>query len=264
MLEAVVEGSAAADAGVRSANLRLLRIFAACALIVPLALFLFASWISYRDLEALTDERIARSLDVMQAQALRTFQSVNVAILSVDRMLGSRSPEEIRSDEPYLHTELIAINKSLSDVQSIWVFGPDGYPQVITREAPAPHVYYGDQDYFTGPRDKPDALYVGHIHPSFSGGEPYFALSRARRDASGHFAGVVEMSMLPSDFIRFYAQLTSSPGLGFSILLQDGTILARLPKAAGDVQPEESFRAFTSTPSLGRHLPLGFWPLTWR
>jgi len=56
-----------------------LRLFAVAALLLPLSLFLFASWISYRDTQALADERITRSLDVMQEQALKTFQSVMVA-----------------------------------------------------------------------------------------------------------------------------------------------------------------------------------------
>ena len=57
----------------RSVTLGMLQVLAGAALIVPLALFLFASWISYRQLQALTDERIARSLDVMQEQALKAF-----------------------------------------------------------------------------------------------------------------------------------------------------------------------------------------------
>ena len=222
----------------------MLQVLAGAALIVPLALFLFASWISYRQLQALTDERIARSLDVMQEQALKAFHSVTVAVYAIERLVDARSPAEVASDEPRLHKDLVAIKQTLPDIQSIWIFGPDGYPQVITRESPPPRLYYGDEDYFSVPRDHPDSLYVGHIHRSVSGGEPYFTLNRARRDADGKFAGVIEMSLLPSDFSRFYRELTSSPGLGFSMVLEDGTILARFPPLSEDVQlnPQGGFR----------------------
>jgi two-component system, NtrC family, sensor kinase len=242
------------DTQARIANLRLLRVFAAAALLVPLALFLFASWISYRDTQALTDERITRSLDVMQEQALKTFQSVMVALDAIGWVLGTRSSSEIKEDEPRLHEELIKIKQTLPDVQSIWIFGPDGHPQAISRESPPPNLYYGDNDYFTVPRDHLDLpLYVGHIHESVSGGEPYFTLNRARRDARGNFAGVIEMSVLPSNFRRFYEQLTSSPGLGFSMVLEDGTVLTRFPLLVGEekLNPKTGFAQEIATKPAG-------------
>src|SRR6202050_5827498 len=115
----------------------------------------------------------------------------------IQRMLGTHSAAEIAADEPQLHADLVNINATLPEVQSIWIFGPDGRPQVVTRESPPPNLFYGDQDYFTGPRDHPDLLYVGHIHSSVTGGHAYFTLDRARRDSQGNFAGVIEMSLLP-------------------------------------------------------------------
>jgi signal transduction histidine kinase len=218
------------DTQSRATNLRLIRFFAVAALLVPLALFSFASWISYRDTAALTDERITRSLDVMQEQALKTFLSVTVALNAIDRLLGSRSPPEITANEPRLHEELVTIKQTLPDVQSIWIFGPDGRAVAISRESPPPNLSYSDNDYFTVTREHPDApVYIGHIHESVSGGEPYFTLNRGRRDSGGNFAGVIEMSVRPSTFTRFYGQLTSSPGLGFAMVLEDGTMLARFP-----------------------------------
>ena len=223
------------DARTRIATLRLLRALAAASLLLPLTLFMFASWVSLQDMQALADERISRSLDVMEEQALKAFQSVTVAIDGIQRLLGTRSAADIVGDEPQLHSELVTITATLPEVQSIWIFGPDGRPQVITRESPPPNLFYGDQDYFTGPREHLDGLYVGQLHSSVSGGQPYFTLGRARRDTEGNFAGVIEMSLLPGDFSRFYGELTSSPDFGFALLLEDGTILARYPPLARDV-----------------------------
>jgi two-component system, NtrC family, sensor kinase len=246
-------GTHTKDTHARAATLRLLRMLAAAALIVPLALFVFASWVSYRDMQSLTDERIARSLDVVQEQALKTFQSITVALNAIDELIGVRSPTEIAADEPRLHNDLVKIREGLLDVQSIWVFGADGRPQVITRDSPPPVTYYGDEDYFTVPRDHPNALYIGQIHHSVSGGEPYFTIARARRDSRGKFAGVIEMSLLPSDFNRFYGELTSSPGLGFSMVLEDGTLIARFPAVAEEVhlEPQGGFKRQTAANPAG-------------
>jgi two-component system NtrC family sensor kinase len=223
------------DVQARNATLRLLRGLVAASLTLPIALFLFASWVSLNDMRALADERISRSLDVMEEQALKSFQSVAIAIDGIQRLLGNRSAAEIARDEPQLHSELVTIKAALPEVQSVWIFGPDGRPQVITRESPPPTLFYGDQDYFTGPQEHPDRPYVGRLHSSVSGGKPYFTLGRARYDPNGNFAGVIEMSLVPSDFSRFYGELTSSPGIGFALLLEDGTILARYPQLASDV-----------------------------
>ena len=38
---------------------------------------------------------------------------------------------------------------------------------------------------------------------------------------------MTEMSLLPREFSRFYSQLAVGPGEGFSLVREDGTILAR-------------------------------------
>ena len=97
------------DTEARVTTLWLLRAIAAASLLVPLGLFAFASWISFHDTQALADERISRSLDVMEEEALKAFQSVNVAIDGIQRLLGARTAREITANEPRLHADLVAI-----------------------------------------------------------------------------------------------------------------------------------------------------------
>ena len=112
---------------------------------------------------------------------------------------------------------------------------PTGHPQVITREILAALVTdFSKDDYFYVPRDGHSGVYVGEIHQSATGGKPYFTFSRARYMADGKFAGVIELSLLPSDFSRFYARLANAPGLQFSLIRSDGLILARYPEVKED------------------------------
>jgi two-component system, NtrC family, sensor kinase len=238
----------------RRATVRLLRILAGAALLLPLLLFLFASWLSYRATQALADERIERSLEVMQEQALKVFQSMNLALNSIDDLLGALSEREIAADEARLHQRLRQIQRELPEVQSIWIFGPAGHPQVITREYPAPEsTDFSTEDYFQGPRDGQAGVYVGGIHQSVSGGEPYFTFDRARHDPGGRFSGVIEMSVLPSDFGRFYSDLASSAGLQLAMVRSDGTLLARYPPLPGELRLDErsGFRRTTAASPAG-------------
>ncbi len=224
----------------RAATVRLLQVLVAAAVLIPLLFFIFAGWVSYRSTQALANERIGRSLDVMQEEALKAFQSMNLALDAIDNLVANRSASEIAADEPQLHDRLRQFQAALPEVQSIWIFGPDGHPQVITRESPAPVSQdFSGQDYFLVPRDGPAGVYIGTTHQSVTGGQPYFSFDRARRGADGKFAGVIEMSLLPSDFSRFYSQLVSTPGLQFALVRDDGVMLARFPPAPGEIQLDE-------------------------
>ena len=61
----------------REMTVRVLRIAIAAAVIVPCLLFAYASWVSYRSANMLADERIVRSLDVQQEQAVKAFQLID-------------------------------------------------------------------------------------------------------------------------------------------------------------------------------------------
>jgi two-component system, NtrC family, sensor kinase len=249
------------DAEARATTVRLLQVLAASALLLPLLAFAFASFLSYRATHALADERIERSLDVLQEHALKVFQSMNLALDTIESMLAGLSAADIRDREAVLHTRLRQIQSTLPEVQSIWIFGPDGHPQVITRDFPAPYAEdYSTLDYFAAPRAAPGKVYIGGIHESISGGRPYFSFDRARLDADGKFAGVIEMSLLPSDFSRFYSQLVSSEDLQFALARDDGVMLARYPPTSRDVQLGERsgfHRVIAANPDGGLYTSIG-------
>jgi signal transduction histidine kinase/ActR/RegA family two-component response regulator len=248
------------DAQARAGTVRLLQVLAAAALLLPVLFFAFASALSHRSTYALADERIERSLDVLQEQALKVFQSMNLALDTIENMVAGLSEAEIRANEEQLHMRLRQIQGALPEVQSIWIFGPTGHPQVITRDYPAPYAEdFGALDYFVGPRDG-RGVYIGGIHQSVSGGQPYFSFSRARHDASGKFVGVIEMSLLPGDFSRFYSHLLSGEGLQFALVRDDGVMLARYPPISRDVQLGEHsgfHRSIAADPAGGFYTSVG-------
>jgi signal transduction histidine kinase/CheY-like chemotaxis protein len=249
------------DVQARATTVRLLQVLAGAALLLPLLFFAFASALSYRATYALADERIERSLDVLQEQALKVFQSMNLALDTIENMLAGLSEADIRANEERLHVRLRQIQTALPEVQSIWIFGPTGHPQVITRDYPAPYAEdFGALDYFVAPRDGPPGVYIGGIHQSVSGGQPYFTFDRARRDGQGKFIGVIEMSLLPSNFSRFYSHLLSGEGLQFALVRDDGVMLARYPPITRDVRLDERsgfHRSIAAAPAGGFYTSVG-------
>ena len=90
----------------RESALRLLQLMMIASVVLPAALFAYASWVSYRDIYAVADERILRSLDVMQEQALKVFQTVDRTFAEVNEIVRGMSDEDIRVDQPRLHERL--------------------------------------------------------------------------------------------------------------------------------------------------------------
>ena len=103
-------------------------------------------------------------------------------------------------------------------------------------------------------------VYIGGIHQSVSGGQPYFTFNRRALTPSGKFIGVIEMSLLPSDFSRFYSHLLSGEGLQFALVRDDGVMLARYPPISRDVRLDEHsgfHRSIAVDPAGGFYTSVG-------
>src|ERR1700730_5906025 len=87
------------DARRRAGTIRLLQVLAAAALLLPVLFFAFASALSHRATYALADERIERSLDVLQEQALKVFHTMYLALDTIENMVAGLSEAEIRANE---------------------------------------------------------------------------------------------------------------------------------------------------------------------
>jgi signal transduction histidine kinase/CheY-like chemotaxis protein len=214
----------------RALTIRLIRLAMAAALLLPALLFLFASWHSYRQFWALADERIMRSLDVQQEQALKAFQLVDLALNNAAELVSGMAQEDIRSSQGDLHLELKKLVGAVPMVQSIWIYGADGKALVTSWAHPPPPQSFADRDFFAAHVSRDAGTYYGQVYESVLGAEPFFTVSR-RLSLNGTFLGVIEVSVLPSNFFRFFSTLAYTSGLQYSLLRDDGIFLARYPAA---------------------------------
>ena len=81
----------------RRAAVRFLLLMMVGSVALPAILFAYASWLNYRSLNRIVDERIDHSLAVLQEQTLKVFQSIELAITTTTRCcvaLGRRDQGE--------------------------------------------------------------------------------------------------------------------------------------------------------------------------
>ena len=122
----------------RALTIRLVRLAMAASLLIPSLLFAFASWTSYRNVKALADERIIRSLDVQQEQARKAYEIVELALGSANDLVSGMSDSDIRNNEERLHLQFKKLADAVAIVQSIWIYGKDGRALVSSS---IPHRY---------------------------------------------------------------------------------------------------------------------------
>jgi two-component system, NtrC family, sensor kinase len=216
----------------RESAVRLLKLMMVASLVLPAALYGYASWVSYRDIHAAADERIDRSLDVQQEQALKVFETVDRTFAEVDEVVRGMSDDEIRAAQPRLHPRLQQIADVMPQLQAIVLIGRDGRPLASSAlETVKTNVNFADRDYFKAQVDRDAGTYVSDVRtPNLASvGTDFFDLSRRLEAPTKSFRGVIAVAVRPKYFEDFYALIGQTPGSFYSLVRDDGSILARHP-----------------------------------
>ena len=245
----------------RESAIRLLQLLMVASLLFPAALFAYASYNDYRDVYAAADERINRSLDVQQEQALKVLQTVDRIFPEVDEVVRGMSDADIRAAQSSLTPRLQRIVDVMPQVQSILLIGRDGHvlaSSVLASSAPAASdvmqaqhaADYAGRDDFKAQAENDAGTYVSDLHPSASSddGAPTFDVSRRLASADGAFRGIIAVAVQPRYFDDFYAMIDQSPGNFYDLARSDGVLLARYPAAAGfrQLSPQSPLRVAIS------------------
>jgi two-component system NtrC family sensor kinase len=216
----------------RHAAIWLLRLTLIASLALPALLFALASWVNYRSIHAVADERIERTHDVLHEHALKVFETVERSIAEVEEVLGTMSDADMKAAERRLNLRFNQIVDALPQVQSVWVIDRNGKPLVSSSIFPLPETLdFSGNDFFRSHVASDAGTFVGEVlgAPISSSARPIFTLSRRRATATGAFAGVTAIAVLPTHLEDFYARVARSQGELFSFLHADGSFLARYP-----------------------------------
>ncbi len=238
----------------RDTAVRLLLLMMVASVALPAALFVYASWVSYREIHDVADERIERSLDVMQEQALKVFQTVDRTFAEVNEIVRGMSDEDIRADEPRLHERLASIVGTMPQLHAILLVGREGRPLVASSLSAVPAgVNLSDRDYFQALVAEDPGTYVSDTRsPRIPGiGSDFFDLSRRLESPDGSFNGIVSVAVRPKYFEDFYSLIGRPKGSFFALVRFDGTYLARYPALADRTRRLSTASTFRQTLAHG-------------
>src|SRR5215470_2737795 len=220
----------------RDAALRLLKTMLVASIVIPVALFSYASWINYHNTLAHADEQLTASLNILSEHASKVFQSVDLTFTSVDAIVGADpTDEQIKAREEPLHFQLNKLEKALATVDAIFIADKDGRALVSSAVFPLPaDTSVSDRDYFQAQVPRNAGTYIGAVLQSRATKDRFFGVSRRRPAVDGQFNGIVVVSVAPKVFAEFYKKLAGDSTASFSLAKSDGAILARYPTPPGD------------------------------
>ena len=231
-----------------------LRLIAALSVIGPALLFTYASWTNRQAIDVQANERIERTLDVLQEHALKALQTVERSISEVNEVLRELSDEEIRVRESDFFLRLKRTQQTLPQIESIWAFDRTGRPLVSSTILPVPRTLdNSDRSYFVAQRDADYGTYVGEVVRARVGSLRFFVVSGRRLGGeAGAFNGVIGVTVSPQHFSEFYRKLSRGQDF-FAMVRADGYILARLPEINLDAATPQirMARALSDSPEGG-------------
>ena len=161
-------------------SLRMLQWMMVASLALPLALFAFASAISWVSINETADREIARTLDVVHEHALKVFETIDRSLSEIAEVIRGIPDADIVSREQTLHARLKQLADSLPQVKSAWVFDANGHALVNSLVVPAPEIDFADRNYFKAHISRDIGIYIGDTlkpRPPYQGAA-FFGVSR--------------------------------------------------------------------------------------
>ncbi|ABD88750.1 hybrid sensor histidine kinase/response regulator [Rhodopseudomonas palustris] len=218
-------------------SIRLLRGILVASVVLPTALFCYASWLGYHNITTIADRQIDQTRDVITEHALKVFESVERSMAEITEIVRDQSDGQIMDSEAALHQRLKRISAGSEQVKSLWIFDSHGRALANSLSHPAPPIDFSDRDYFSAHGERDIGTYIGEVlrpRPPY-GGAPFFGVSRRRPSSDGSFAGVIQASLLPDYFEGFFAKISREFGSYAALVRNDGSILARQPAIGRNV-----------------------------
>jgi two-component system, NtrC family, sensor kinase len=224
----------------RQSAIRLLQLMMIASVVLPAVLFVFASWLSYRHEQAVADDRIERTLDIVQEHALKVFQTGERAIAEVEEVIREMPDDAIAADQQRLHDRLRKIVDAVPQFQAIAVADRNGKVLASSTLAPvASDASIADWDFFRFHAAGAEGTLVSEtLMPRWGGvHNPFFTLSRRRASPDASFHGIISVAILPRYFEEFYALIGRTPSELYALVRSDGAFLARYPPRAEGARP---------------------------
>src|SRR5262245_28285619 len=126
--------------------LRPVRLMLTASIILPIAIFAFAAWLSFHQHIADARDRVQRNLNTVYEHALKVFETFELSARYLDELTGDLNDAQIRKEEADLNVRLKSITDQLPQLRDLWVIGASGEPLVSGTVYPMPKINLSDLD----------------------------------------------------------------------------------------------------------------------
>jgi diguanylate cyclase (GGDEF)-like protein len=166
----------------------------------------------------------------MAQQADDAFDEASIPVAGIIERLNYDGLEAARS--PRMHDYLRATAASVEQIQGLFIYDKDGnWAGTSLGRTPA-NANNADREYFQFHKTIDSELpHVGSAIRSRTTGDWVIPLSRRINDPQGHFAGVVLATIELVYFDRFFDRFDIGEKGVITLVLADGTVLARRPSS---------------------------------
>lgn len=207
-----------------------LRLLIVAAVVLPIAIFSIASWVSYNQHIVEAKDRLERTVATMQEHAIKVFETFEISERYLEEMFNGESDRDIRQEEAVYSTRLRNFIKTLPQLRDLWVIDATGQPLVSGTVYPMPrNLDLSDRNYFSAHKTSDIDIFISEVVRARAANTEFFAITRKRLTTDGLFDGVYLVSIAPEYFIRYYSEMPRSDLTVAGLARADGVLLARFP-----------------------------------
>ncbi len=208
-----------------------------CAIIVGIVIALIVGWAVWSSRKHQLNDKAAATLDLSQALALHAHAMIKQADIVLFGLVERLEADGLSAAHLQRLEKLLSGQKAqLSQLHGLFVYDSQGRWLVNSNGPAPPGANNSDRGYFKFHRDYADTKpYIGPPLRSRSSGDWILTVSRRVSHRDGTFAGVALATINLTHFNALYDTLDIGDNGAVSLLLDDGTILARRPFRDEDV-----------------------------
>ena len=200
----------------------------ALSVVLPLLLFAAAAVFDRRAILDAARDQVMSTTNSLAEHAQKVLETADLVLKRQLDHVDGLDWQQIGTSRP-LYDFLASVPEELPQVESAFFVDPEGFNSTSSRAFPMRPYDVRTREYYLAALRGEDGLYVSAPFNSQMMGTAGFTVSRARV-VDGRFDGLAAVTISPSYFERFYAEvIRRSPNSAATFLRQDGAILARYP-----------------------------------
>ncbi|PWC39085.1 ATP-binding protein [Azospirillum sp. TSO35-2] len=215
----------------RTGSLRLLRLLLAVSVALPLVLFAGIGWRERSEAQTEAEQNGHKNALILHEHVLKVFDTLAQVLDRVDERIRGEDWGAIAASEA-LHRYLRTLTGELDQVSAIGVTDPEGVVRNSSLGFPPRNLYVGGSAAFREQRERDAGLLIGGSITDPVSRKPSFGISRRRSSPGGPdgtFDGLINATVDPDYFARFYQRVLNTDGESVSLVREDGQILMRYP-----------------------------------